>query len=75
QQDALLYKVRESFPGRRLSTLVEGRQEPPRGLRLTSAMAGVELYIDGPHQAVPLKPGGSVEFAACALPLRLVVAR
>ncbi len=75
QQDALLFKVREAFPGRRQCTLVEGRQEPPRGLRLTSAMAGVELYIDGPHHAVSLKPGGSVEFAACAQPLRLVVAK
>ena len=72
-QAALLFKVREPFPGRRLCTVTEGHQVPPRGLRITSAMAEVALYIDGPHQEVSLKPGGSVEFGACATPLRLVV--
>jgi NAD+ kinase len=69
---ALLFKVREPFQGMRPMAVLEGKQLPPAGLRLTPAMPGVSIFIDGPyfHRTVP--PGAVVEFSPSPLPLRLL---
>ncbi len=71
---ALLFKVREPFQGMRPMTILDGKQLPPAGLRLTPAMPGVSIFIDGPyiHRTVP--PGSLVEFAPSPVPLRLLAA-
>jgi NAD+ kinase len=71
-QAALLYLVREPFQGLRRMSLLAGRQLPPLGLRLTPAMPGISIFIDGPyiHRSIP--PGSLVEFAASPIPLRLL---
>jgi NAD+ kinase len=69
---ALLFKVREPFHGQRPLTLLEGRQAPPRGLRLTAAMPGISVFIDGPHLHRGVLPGATVEIGACPTPLNLV---
>ena len=71
-EPALLYKVREPFELRGPLALTEGRQLPPRGLRLIPGMPGISLFIDGPyfHRGVP--PGSNVDFSASPIPLRLV---
>ena len=72
-QPALLFKVREPFQAFGRFKLLEGRQLPPRGLRLTAVVPGMALYIDGPNITVPLAPGESAEFSAAAEPMRLVM--
>lgn len=72
-QAALLFQVREPFQGRKLATILMGRQEPPEGLRLTAAMPGIDLYLDGPHLRISLPFGSTAEFAACPEPLQLVI--
>lgn len=72
-QPALLFKVREPFQAFGHSRLLEGRQLPPRGLKLTAAVPGMALYLDGPNITVPLAPGEVAEFCASAEPLRLLV--
>jgi NAD+ kinase len=69
---ALLYKVREPYQGQRVMSQLEGRQLPPIGLRLTPAMPGISIFIDGPyiHRSVP--PGAVVEFSPSPSPLRLL---
>jgi NAD+ kinase len=71
-QAALLYKVREPFPGRGPMDLLEGRQLPPVGLKLMPAMPGVSLFIDGPHFHRTVPPGSVAEFSASPKPLRLL---
>lgn len=71
-QPALLYKVREPFPGRGPMELLEGRQLPPSGLKLMPAMPGVSLFIDGPHFHRTVPPGSIAEFSASPQPLRLL---
>jgi len=72
-QPALLFKVREPFQAFGRSSLLEGRQIPPRGLRLTASVPGMALYLDGPNLTVPLLPGETAEFTAAEQPLRLVL--
>jgi NAD+ kinase len=72
-QPALLFKVREPFHAFGRSRLLEGRQMPPRGLRLTAVVPGMALYLDGPNITIPLAPGETAEFSAAAEPLRLVM--
>lgn len=72
-QPALLFKVREPFQAFGHCRLLEGRQLPPRGLKLTAAVPGMALYLDGPNITVPLAPGEAAEFCASAEPLRLLV--
>mgnify|MGYP000266772543 CR=1 FL=1 len=69
---ALLFKVREPFHGRWPITLLEGRQLPPRSLRLAPAVPGMALYIDGPNITVPLAPGQVAAFDLSPRPLLLV---
>jgi NAD+ kinase len=71
-QAALLYKVREPFPGRGPMELLAGRQLPPTGLTLMPAMPGVSIFIDGPHFHRPVPPGSVVDFSSSPLPLRLL---
>lgn len=70
---ALLWRVREPFQGREPVCLREGRQLPPRGLRLTPSLPHLALYLDGPNITVPLQPGLPVAFAASDQPLRLLL--
>lgn len=70
--EALLWRVREPFHGQGLLTLLEGRQLPPRGLRLIPALPGIALYLDGPNLTVPLRAGEPVDIAASPTPLRLL---
>jgi NAD+ kinase len=72
--EALLFRVREPFQGRSRSSILEGTQLPPRGLRLTPATPGLSLYIDGPNISCELAAGECVRFTKAATPLRLVVA-
>lgn len=72
-QPALLFKVREPFHAFGRIGLLEGRQLPPRGLRLTASVPGMALYIDGPNVTVPLAPGETAEFGSSPDPLLLVV--
>jgi len=72
-QGALLFRVREPFQGRLVSTILQGTQLPPRSLRLTPATPGLSLYIDGPNISCELPAGTSVEFGAAPRPLTLVV--
>ncbi len=72
QTAALLFCVREPFHGRRMATLLSGRQTPPLGLTLTPAMPDVDLYIDGPHARIALPIGASVAFSSAPRPLVLV---
>lgn len=72
-QPALLFKVREPFHAFGRLQRLEGRQLPPRGLRLTAAVPGMALYLDGPNITVPLAPGEIAEFTASPEPLRLMV--
>ena len=44
-----------------------------RSLRLTPAVPGMALYLDGPNITVPLRPGEVVDIHAAERPLRLVV--
>ena len=69
---ALLFKVREPFHAFGRLTVLEGRQLPPRGLKLTAAVPGMALYIDGPNITVTLAPGETAELSAAPDPLRLV---
>lgn len=69
---ALLFRVREPFLGRGPAYLLDGIQQPPHWLRLTSAVPGIALYLDGPNVTVNLQPGDVAEFAPAAVPLRLV---
>jgi NAD+ kinase len=69
---ALLFLVREPFQGLRRMDLLQGRQLPPLGLRLTPAMPGVSIFIDGPHIHRSVPPGSLVEFSASPIPLRLL---
>jgi NAD+ kinase len=71
---ALLYRVREPFPGREPSRLLEGTQLPPRGLVLTPVVPGISLYLDGPNSTVALQAGEVARFHAAQAPLRLVCA-
>lgn len=71
-QPALLFKVREPFPGRGPMELLEGSQLPPTGLKLMPAMPGVSLFIDGPHFHRTVPPGSIAEFSASPHPLRLL---
>jgi NAD+ kinase len=74
---ALLYKVRELFTRESAHPmtceLIDGRQMPPRFLKLTTAGPGINLYLDGPNIIVPLAPGEVAAFAAAPTPLRLVL--
>lgn len=70
---ALLYKVREPFHGFGRIALLEGRQMPPRELRLTASVPGMALYLDGPNITIPLEPGETAQFTAADRPLRLLV--
>lgn len=72
-QPALLYKVREPFHAFGRVAMLEGRQLPPRVLRLIPAIPGQALYIDGPNVTVPLAPGETAEVTAADSPLRLIV--
>ncbi len=72
-QPALLFKVREAFHAFGRANLLEGRQLPPRCLKLTASVPGMALYLDGPNITVPLAPGETAEFTAAAEPLRLVL--
>jgi NAD+ kinase len=72
-QPALLYKVREPFHAFGRINRLEGRQLPPAQLRLTAAVPGMTLYLDGPNITVPLAPGEAAEFTASPEPLRLLV--
>jgi NAD+ kinase len=69
----LLFQVREPFQGKKLATILSGRQQPPTGLKLTAARPGIDLYLDGPHLRVSLPFGGTAEFAAAPEPLQLVI--
>jgi NAD+ kinase len=69
----LLFRVREPFQGKRTATILSGRQQPPVGLKLTAAMPGIDLYLDGPHLRVSPPFGGTAEFAAAPEPLHLVI--
>jgi NAD+ kinase len=71
---ALLFRVREPFLAREPVGLLAGTQLPPRGLRLTPAIPGMALYLDGPNVTVPVQPGLTVEIAASPDPLRLITA-
>jgi NAD+ kinase len=70
---ALLYKVREPFHAFGRILMLEGRQMPPRHLRLTPGVPGMALYLDGPNITVPLAPGECAEFTAAETPLRLML--
>ncbi len=73
---ALLFRVREPFQPSRdqeVASILADSQLPPRGLRLTPAVPGISLYIDGPNITVPLPAGITAEFSASPVPLRLVV--
>jgi len=72
-QGALLFRVREPFQGRLISTILQGTQLPPRSLRLTPATPGLSLYIDGPNISCELPAGASVVFGAAPRPLTLLV--
>lgn len=72
-QPALLFKVREPFHAFGRIVQLEGRQLPPQALRLTPAIPGMTLYIDGPNITVPVAPGETAEFTSATDPLRLVV--
>jgi NAD+ kinase len=72
-QSALLFKVREPFHAFGRIAMLEGRQIPVSGLRLTAAVPGMALYLDGPNITVPLEPGETADISAAARPLRLVV--
>ncbi len=72
-QPALLFKVREPFHAFGRINLLEGRQLPPRSLKLTAAVPGMAIYLDGPNITVALEAGETVEFTAAAEPLRLVL--
>ncbi len=69
---ALLYKVREPFQGLHSMTLLEGRQLPPKGLRLIPAMPGISIFIDGPYIQRDVPPGAVVDFSPSPSPLRLL---
>lgn len=71
-EPALLFRVREPFLAREPATLLDGRQLPPRVLRLTPAIPGMALYLDGPNRTVEVPPGLTVEITAAAEPLRLI---
>jgi NAD+ kinase len=70
---ALLWRVREPFHAFGAIDLCEGRQLPPGVLRLTPAVPGMALYLDGPNITVPLDPGDTATIEAAPEPLRLVV--
>lgn len=72
-EEALLFKVREPFQGRGVARVLDGRQQPPRGLALTATMPGIDLYLDGPHRRVPLAYGATARFSSCPEPLPLVI--
>jgi len=72
-QPALLFKVREPFHAFGRVNLLEGRQLPPRSLKLTASVPGMALYLDGPNITVPVAPGETAEITAAAEPLRLVM--
>lgn len=72
-QPALLYKVREPFHAFGRINMLEGRQLPPRTLKLTPGVPGQALYIDGPNITVGLAPGETATFSASDRPLRLLV--
>ncbi|MEK7414526.1 MAG: NAD(+)/NADH kinase [Planctomycetota bacterium] len=69
---ALLFKVREPFHAFGRLCVLEGRQLPPCGLKLTAAVPGMALYIDGPNITVALAPGETAELSAAPDPLRVV---
>jgi NAD+ kinase len=69
---ALLFKVREPFLGRAPMGMLHGRQLPPSGLTLVSAMPGISIFIDGPHIHRMVPPGSTVEFSVSPKPLRLL---
>lgn len=71
---ALLYRVREPFPGGDELHLLAGTQQPPRGLVLIAATPGISLYLDGPNITVPLAPGDAATFRAAREPLTLLAA-
>ncbi len=71
-QPALLFKVREPFLAREPAYLLGGTQLPPRGLRLTPAIPGMALYLDGPNITVPVLPGVTVDIRQSPTPLRLL---
>ena len=73
REPALLWRVREPFLGLGAPQLIEGCQRPPAWLRLTAAMPGCALFLDGPNITVPLRPGETVAISAASEPLRLVV--
>ncbi len=69
---ALLWRVREPFHAFGRIDLCEGRQLPPGILRLTPAVPGMALYLDGPNITVPVDPGDSATIDAAPDPLRLI---
>jgi NAD+ kinase len=68
---ALLFKVREPFQPPADAEL-EGRQTPPRWLRLIPSGGGAVCYLDGPNLTVPVSPGEMVTIASSPRPLVLV---
>lgn len=72
-QPALLFKVREAFHAFGRINQLEGRQLPPRSLKLTASVPGMAIYLDGPNITIPLAPGEQAVFTASPEPLRLMV--
>lgn len=70
---ALLYKVREAFPGRGPFDLLEGVQDPPRGLSILPIITGMACYLDGGYRpCIDLDVGQELLVAPSDQPLRLI---
>jgi NAD+ kinase len=71
---ALLYKVREPFPGRGPFALLEEVQQPPQGLDILPTISGMACYLDGGYRLhFDLELGQWLRIEPCPEPLRLVV--
>ena len=73
--DALLFKVREPFQRKQPLRLLEGIQDPPRGLDIITTVPGMGCYIDGGyHHDLELDIGEHVKVRPSDDPLLLVTA-
>jgi hypothetical protein len=69
----LQFVVREPYlaAGRRYRH-VRGLVAPGGSLRVVSKMRAAQLFLDGPHAAVPVEMGATISFARSDEPLTLL---
>ena len=72
-KSALLYKVREAFPGRGPYNMLADCQQPARGIAITPLVPGMHCYIDGGQPISPaVACGETVQVEPFDHPLQLI---